>query len=184
MPNTMPVSNARATLKNSTGRLMLIAASCGNENSGSHFTMSFSKPFASATPMAAPANDSIRDSVSNCRRMRERAAPIAERTASSCWRAVPRANSKIETFPQPINSSKATAASRRYNVPPIRSTKWSFNPASVTWKCSGKWLGVCFANCSSSDWSSAFAAARVTPGLSRVMGKYVRAGSAVSLSGR
>jgi len=67
----------------------------------------------------APVNDSISASVSNCRKMREPSAPIAERTANSCCRAVPRANSRIETFPQPISSNKATAASSRYNVPPI-----------------------------------------------------------------
>src|SRR6266567_8413254 len=113
--------------------------------------MSFTRLLASATPKAAPVNDSISASVSNCRRMREPSAPIADRTANSCWRAVPRANNRIETFPQPISSNKATAPSSRYNVPPISATKWSFNPSIATRKCSGKWAGVCFANSSRSD---------------------------------
>src|SRR5258706_16187213 len=54
MPKTMPVSSARPTLKNSTGRLMLMAASCGKENSGSQFTISFTRLFANATPTTAP----------------------------------------------------------------------------------------------------------------------------------
>ena len=37
--------------------------------------------------------------------MRLRGAPTAARTASSCCRTAPRANSKIDTFPHPIASS-------------------------------------------------------------------------------
>ena len=38
--------------------------------------------------------------------MRTLLAPTAERTANSCWRAVPRASSKIERFPQPMASKQ------------------------------------------------------------------------------
>ena len=41
--------------------------------------------------------------------MREPLAPTAERIANSCCRAVPRARSRMETLPQPMASSSATA---------------------------------------------------------------------------
>src|SRR5438132_3235185 len=49
--------------------------------------------------------------------MRLRGAPTAARTASSCCRTAPRANSKIDTFPHPIASSSVTAPNSRYSVP-------------------------------------------------------------------
>ena len=50
----MPVTIARATLKNSTGRLSWIAASCGNEYFGSSSAMMAIARYASSTPRAAP----------------------------------------------------------------------------------------------------------------------------------
>ena len=56
--------------------------------------------------------------MSNWRTMRPRLAPMAERTANSCWRAVARASSRMDTLPQPINNSKATAPKSSQSVPP------------------------------------------------------------------
>jgi len=114
------VRSARPTLKYKTGRLMLMALH-GKREFRSQLTMSFTKLFANATPMTAPVNDSISASVSNCRKMRERSAPIAERTASRAG-ARGLANNRIETFPQPISNNKTTAASSKDNVPPISFT--------------------------------------------------------------
>ena len=45
--------------------------------------------------------------------MRPRSTPMAARTASSCWRAVPLASNRMETFPQPMRSSNPTAPRSR-----------------------------------------------------------------------
>src|SRR5213595_1526342 len=60
--------------------------------------------------------------------MRLRGAPTASRTASSCRRTAPRANSKIDTFPHPIASSSVTAPNSRYSVPLILLTTHSLEP--------------------------------------------------------
>ncbi len=51
--------------------------------------------------------------------IRRRPAPTAVLTANSCCRAVPRASSRIETFPHPITSSNITAPKSKYSVPPM-----------------------------------------------------------------
>ena len=151
-PKSTPVKIANPTLKHSTGRLIAIAASWGNENSGSNPTITATVRYASRTPNAAPLIDNTSDSVSNCRMMRERPAPTAARTANSCSRAVPRANNRIETLPHPIASNKATEPSNSPSVGPISSMNWSLNPCTFTRKPScGKCFGVSLANCSNSD---------------------------------
>ena len=66
-PKSTPVKIANPTLKHSTGRLMRIAASCGNENSGNSATITATVRYASMMPSAAPLSDNTSDSVSNCR---------------------------------------------------------------------------------------------------------------------
>jgi len=79
--------------------------------------MSFTRPYASARRWP-PGNRQHQRFVSNCRRMRERSAPIADGRQLVLTRRA-RASSRIETFPQPISNNSATAESRRINVPPI-----------------------------------------------------------------
>src|SRR5258708_23079810 len=69
-------------------------------------------------------------------------------TANSCSRHVPRANGRLDTFPQPIASSSATPPSSRYKVPPMLRATQSFSPSTCTRKCSGKCFGMSFANTS------------------------------------
>jgi hypothetical protein len=49
-------------------------------------------------------------SVSSCLAIRERLAPNARRTASSRWRAVPRASNKVATFAQTMISTTTASA--------------------------------------------------------------------------
>jgi len=55
--------------------------------------------------------------VSNWRIRRLRPAPTDARTASSCWRAVPRARSRIETFAQPIDQQREDRAEQQHQRP-------------------------------------------------------------------
>ena len=62
-------------------------------------------------PTAPPANASTRHSVNTCRTTRPRVAPIANRTATSRRRVVPRASRRFATFAQTMSSTTTTAAS-------------------------------------------------------------------------
>ncbi len=115
--------------------------------------------------------------------MRPRCAPIAARTASSCCRAAPRANNRIDTFPHPIASNSVTAPNSRYSVPLILLITQSFSPSTFTLKFSGKRFGVSLANCSTSGCNAASATSWVTPRLRRRSTTYVGAGSCVSING-
>jgi hypothetical protein len=64
---------------------------------------------ATTSPSAPPATPSTTDSVSNWRTSRPRPAPIAERTASSRWRAAPRASNRFATLALAMRSTKPTA---------------------------------------------------------------------------
>ena len=65
----------------------------------------------SATPSAPPIAASIRLSDSSCANSRPRLAPMAARTASSRWRALPCASIRLATLAQAISSTKPTAPS-------------------------------------------------------------------------
>ena len=67
-------------------------------------------------PSAPPTNDSMRLSVSSCRMMRPRPAPMAARTAISRLRVVARASSRFATFAHAMSSTKLTAPSSSQSV--------------------------------------------------------------------
>ena len=124
--------------------------------------------YATATPRAAPATASSTDSVSNWRIRRVRLAPTEARTASSCWRAVPRASSRMEALAQPMISSASTAANSSTSVPAKRPSTSSFN-VTITTRISGrKKTGSSFLNWSTRVCSSAAAAAWLVPGFSLI----------------
>ena len=64
---------------------------------------------ATSTPSAPPASASTRLSVINWRTSRSRPAPMAALTASSLWRASPRASSRFARFAQAISSTQIAA---------------------------------------------------------------------------
>ena len=64
-----------------------------------------------ARPTRPPASDSSTLSTTSCRASRHREQPSAARTASSGWRAAPRARTSPATFTHAIVSSSATAPS-------------------------------------------------------------------------
>ena len=70
----------------------------------------------SASPMTPPITDSSTLSVSSCRMMRPRPAPIAARSATSRLRAVARTSSRLATLAHAISRTKATAALRISSV--------------------------------------------------------------------
>ena len=67
--------------------------------------------WASATPSAAPATASNRLSARNWRTNRQREAPIASLTATSCSRALARASSRLARFVHAISSTRPVVAS-------------------------------------------------------------------------
>src|SRR5580693_3012591 len=70
--------------------------------------------------------------------MRNPLAPTADRIANSCCRAVPRARSRIETLPQPMASSSATAPKSR-NIVFFRSRVYvSARPRTLILNCLGE----------------------------------------------
>jgi hypothetical protein len=87
-PESNAVAKATQPLKHSTGSLMRITT-CGQQHR-------LGKQLADNARLVAP---------------------NAARTANSCWRAVPCASSRIDTFPQPIANSTATAPKSKYKVP-------------------------------------------------------------------
>jgi len=151
-------------LNSRTGQFILITDSAGNEFSGKRATSKERPRQASSTPSSAPAVAIPSDSVSSCRIMRIRPAPTAARTANSCCRSVPRASSKMETLPQPISSSDATAPSSRYKVGPSGRAYTSTMLRSLILNVSGYCVGDCFANSRIIGSSSAAAASGLTPG--------------------
>ena len=66
----------------------------------------------SRRPAAPPIDERRTLSVRSCRMMRQRLAPTAARTASSCWREAARASNKFATLPQAIKRTNNTAATR------------------------------------------------------------------------
>ena len=111
--------------------------------------------------------------------------PHGGRTANSCCRAVPRASSRIDTFPHPIASNSATAPNSRYNVPLMPLAHPLVEPLDLHPEVLGKVLGrVAAQTASSSGCSAASAASWVTPGLRRRSTMHVGPGSCVSFSGR
>ena len=142
----------------------MITDSAGNEFSGKRATSKERPRQASSTPRSAPAVAIPSDSVSSCRIMRIRPAPTAARTANSCCRSVPRASSKMETLPQPISSSDATAPSNRYKVGPSGRAYTSTMLRSLTLNLSGYCVGACLAHSSTSGWSSSAKRAWPIPG--------------------
>ena len=64
---------------------------------------------ATSTPSAPPSSASTRLSVINWRTRRSRPAPMAVLTASSLWRANPRASSRFARFAQAISSTQTAA---------------------------------------------------------------------------
>src|SRR5207249_6754085 len=74
------------------------------------------------------------------------------------------ASSKMETLPQPISSSDATAPNNRYKVGPSGRAYTSTMLRSLTLNLSGYCVGDCFANSRTIGSSSAAAASGLTPG--------------------
>jgi hypothetical protein len=74
-----------------------------------------------------PVITNTRLSVRNCCASRDRAAPIARRTAISRWRATERATSKLETLRQAMSSTMQTAPSRT-------SSGWRTDPVMASRK--------------------------------------------------
>src|ERR1700740_2923494 len=60
-------------------------------------------------PSAALESDNRTLSVKSWRKTRNRLAPMARRTANSCWRPAELANSKLATLVQAISNTNATA---------------------------------------------------------------------------
>ena len=67
-------------------------------------------------PSTPPASESSTLSVSSCRMMRPRPAPIAARTAISRLRPVARTSSRFATFAHAMSSTRPTAPSRIHSV--------------------------------------------------------------------
>ena len=84
-----------------------MAASWGNAPGISRSGSSASQKEAT-TPIAAPQQDMASDSMSSCRTMRNRLAPMALRIANSCWRDSPCAKRRIEQLAQPMRSRTIT----------------------------------------------------------------------------
>ena len=104
----------------------------GGERVGrTHATISPSPRHAIKTPSAAPTTAIASASVRSCWTIRRRPAPRAARTASSCWRWVPRTSSRIETLAQPTSSSDATAPRSKIQLRAHRSREELDDAAEV-----------------------------------------------------
>ena len=73
---------------------------------------------APTTPRTLPIEARSSDSVSTCRTMRKRPAPSETRTAISCWRAAPRASSRLPMLAQASSSRPPTIVISSSSGPP------------------------------------------------------------------
>ncbi len=118
-------------------------------------------------PSAPPANDSMRLSVSSCRMMRPRPAPMAARTAISRLRVVARASSRFATFAQAMSSTKLTAPSSSQSVGRTFATSASRSGSALKNVSRPSALGNLRVYSAAETFSRACACSRVTPRLSR-----------------
>src|SRR5262249_46464858 len=121
---------------------------------------------ASPNPKTPPTKASNRLSINNWRTMRPEPAPSALRIAISRARALPRANSKLETLAQAINSTSATVPNNIVSVgraSPVKSS-WRAKMATLQSFLKG---GYSAASCCLTARNSACAWAIVAPGATR-----------------
>ena len=121
----------------------------------------------SAEPSAAPAKESSTLSVSSCRTMRPRLAPIAARMAISRRRPMARANSRLATLAQAISRTKLTApasTSRDERTLPTMASRMG-STLKLWLACSA--LGICARYSAAEVLKRALAWASETPGFSR-----------------
>ena len=110
-PKSTPESTQAVSVKSSTGTLSRTSTSDGRRPGGITARIARIAAAARPTPSAPPTSASSTLSVSNCRTMVRPDAPSARRIASSRWRAVPRARSRLATLAQAISSTNPTAPS-------------------------------------------------------------------------
>ena len=116
--NRMAVVIAKPVLNSSTSRFISITDSAGKESAGTPDGDERNCLSRQQDAQRPPATAMAKDSVSNCRTMRPRAAPRAERTASSCCRCAPRqqqdrhvgATDPEEATPRAPNSKKSAGS--------------------------------------------------------------------------
>ena len=129
---------------------------------------------ARSTPAILPIKAWVKLSVSSWRITVRRVAPIAERTAISRWRSTLRARTRLAMFAQAMSRTKKTAA---------KSINIGFRASPVSRSSSGRMYvlarffssGYCAARALAMESIWAWAAASVTPSLSRPIAFSVRA---------
>ena len=107
-PKTMPVSSATARVKMPTRRSGCAVRVRRASSNGSARSSSSPVQTARKTPAAPPSSESSTLSVRSWRTIRPRPAPRLKRMASSFWRAVARAISRLATFAQATSSTSPT----------------------------------------------------------------------------
>ena len=115
LPNTIPVSSDRPSVKASTQpsiptSVVRVVKSAAKATSRSRLSQ------ATSSPKAPAARASRLASVTNCRSRRARPAPRADRRASSRSRRLIRASVRFATFAHAINSTSTVVASRISSV--------------------------------------------------------------------
>ena len=103
---------------------------------------------ASNKPPIPPRMAIGKPSMRSCVRRRPRPAPIAERTANSCWRAVARVSIRLAIFAQAISRTNATAPNRisraeRTSPTNCSRTGTTFAPIPLfSGNCCSSWLAM------------------------------------------
>ena len=104
----MPV--AIAAVKSSTRQSRLTSSALAVDGPDISSTSSRAPHCANSRPSTVPQADSSALSASSCRAIRQRDAPSATRTLSSCRRALARASSRFAMLAHAISSTSATTA--------------------------------------------------------------------------
>ena len=108
-------------------------------------------PVARRNAHAAPVTARSSDSTRSCLINRPRLAPMAARTANSCAREVPRANSRMDTFAHASRSSNIDAAKIKTRIGTNSAALSSSTKLRTSGRTSfGKRRGVSLANSSKS----------------------------------
>ena len=169
-PNRMPVNPAARTVNAST-RQSTPTSEPSRPTRGRLAVFTLSRARIPTTPNAAPAtppaSESSTLSVSSCRMMRPRPAPMAARIAISRRRPTARASSRFATLAQAISSTKLTAPTRTRREERTLLTRASRIGSTLKAWFFPNAFGYFRRKSSAESFSLALAWARVTPGFKR-----------------